>query len=67
MTTSGSPSPSLSEVGALPTGITFADNGDGTGTLSGTPAATTGGTYSLTFSAHNATAPDASQAIYPHG
>ena len=61
VTTSGSPSPSLSEVGALPTGITFADNGDGTGTLSGTPAATTGGTYSLTFSAHNTTAPDASQ------
>ena len=61
VTTSGSPSPSLSEVGALPTGLTFVDNGDGTGTLSGTPATNTGGKYSLTFTAHNATPPGASQ------
>jgi hypothetical protein len=31
----------------LPTGLTFHDNGDGTGTLSGTPAIGTGGTYTL--------------------
>ncbi|HEX4445000.1 MAG TPA: putative Ig domain-containing protein [Galbitalea sp.] len=41
----------LSEVGALPTGVTFVDNADGTATLSGTPAGP--GTYSLTFTASN--------------
>jgi hypothetical protein len=35
----------------LPTGLTFHDNGDGTGTLSGTPAIGTGGTYTLVFGA----------------
>ena len=37
--------------------MTFVDNGDGTGTLSGTPAAGTGGTYALTFTASNAGGP----------
>ena len=31
------------ESGALPSGVTFTDNGDGTATLAGTPAAGTGG------------------------
>jgi putative Ig domain-containing protein len=43
----------LTEVGSLPSGVTFTDNGDGTATLAGTPAAGTGGTYSLTFTATN--------------
>ena len=47
------PTPSLSESGTLPSGVTFSDNGDGTGTLSGTPAVGTGGTYPVTFSAAN--------------
>ena len=33
--------------------MTFTDNGDGTATLAGTPAAGTGGTYALTFTADN--------------
>jgi hypothetical protein len=33
--------------------VTFTDNGDGTATLSGTPAAGTGGIYDLTFTASN--------------
>ena len=33
--------------------MTFVDNGNGTATLSGTPAAGTGGTYPLTFTATN--------------
>ena len=41
--------------GTLPTGVTFTDNGDGTGTLAGTPAAGAGGVYSLSFKATNAT------------
>jgi hypothetical protein len=35
--------------GSLPTGLTFHDNGDGTATISGTPAAGTGGVYTLTL------------------
>jgi hypothetical protein len=39
--------------GALPGGVTFTDNGDGTASLSGTPAQNTGGTYNLVFLAGN--------------
>jgi hypothetical protein len=38
---------SISLTGTLPEGISFADNGDGTATISGTPAAGTGGLTSL--------------------
>jgi hypothetical protein len=53
VTTSGFPAPAMVGGGALPTGVTFTDNGNGTGTLSGTPAAGTDGTYDLTFGASN--------------
>ena len=53
VTTTGSPTPTLSETGTLPSGVTFADNGNGTATLAGTPAAGTAGTYPLTFTAAN--------------
>ena len=43
--------------------MTFVDNGDGTGTLSGTPAAGTGGVYALTFTAANGVLPNATQAF----
>ncbi len=58
VTTNGSPSPSLTETGALPSGVSFVDNGNGTATLSGTPAAGTGGPHSLTFTAHNGISTD---------
>jgi hypothetical protein len=55
VTTTGFPPPSIARGGvSLPGGVTFVDNGNGTGTLSGTPAAGTGGTYALTFTATNA-------------
>ena len=63
VTTSGIPTPSISESGTLPTGVTFADNGTGTATLSGTPAAGTGGTYPITISASNGNSPNASQSF----
>lgn len=47
------PQATLSTTGALPTGITFVDNGDGTGSLHGTPAANTGGSYPITVKATN--------------
>src|SRR5262249_7577120 len=50
----GFPPPATARGGAaLPAGVGFVDNGNGTGTLSGTPAAGTGGTYALTFTASN--------------
>jgi hypothetical protein len=47
----GAPTPTLSETGNLPAGVTFTDNGDGTASLSGTPNAGTGGTYTFTVTA----------------
>jgi hypothetical protein len=38
--TTGGLTPILKEKGKLPTGVTFVDNGDGTGTFYGVPAAT---------------------------
>jgi IPT/TIG domain len=63
VTTTGSPAPALTESGTLPSGVTFTDNGDGTATLAGTPAAGTGGKYPLTITAHNGITPDATQSF----
>ncbi len=52
VTTSAAPAPSLTETGALPSGMAFTDNGNGTATISGTP--TTSGTFSVTLQASNA-------------
>jgi hypothetical protein len=57
--TTGTPTPSITEAGTLPPGVTFADNGNGTGTLSGTPTAI--GSYNLTFTAANGVTPNAVQ------
>ena len=54
VTTTGSPAPALTETGSLPTGVTFVDNGNGTATISGTPAAGTGASYPITITAKNA-------------
>ena len=51
VTTTGFPTPSLSVSGTLPAGVSFVDNGNGTGTLSGTP--TVAGSFPLSFSAAN--------------
>jgi hypothetical protein len=63
VTTTGTPTPSLSETGALPNGVTFNDNGNGTATLGGTPAAGTAGSYPITIKAHNGVGTDASQSF----
>jgi trimeric autotransporter adhesin len=49
MTVAESPNPDL-----LPSSVTYVDNGNGTATLSGTPAANTNGTYHISFTATNA-------------
>lgn len=61
VSSTGAPVAALSETGTLPSGVTFVDNGNGTATLSGTPAAGTAGTYALTITASNGVAPDATQ------
>src|SRR5258708_24151735 len=53
VTSTGFPTPALSESGSLPSGVTFTDNHDGTAKLSGTPATGTAGTYSITITATN--------------
>ncbi|MGB7052029.1 MAG: putative Ig domain-containing protein, partial [Acidimicrobiales bacterium] len=63
VTTTGSPTSAISESGSLPTGVSFVDNGNGTATLSGTPAAGTSGVYPLTIGASNNVSPDASQSF----
>ncbi|MGD0084175.1 MAG: Ig-like domain repeat protein [Acidimicrobiales bacterium] len=59
--TTGSPTPSISESGTLPTGVTFTDDGDGTATIAGTPAPLSGGSYSFTIDAGNGVGSDATQ------
>ncbi len=61
MTSTGAPTPSLKEIGALPGGVTFNDNGNGTATLSGTPASGSGGSYPLAFTASNGVGTPANQ------
>jgi hypothetical protein len=51
-TSTGSPQATLTATG-LPTGVTFTDHGDGTGTVAGTPGAGTGGSYPVTVTAVN--------------
>jgi len=56
VTSSGEPKPALTKNGELPTGLSFHDNGDGTATISGTPAASSapaagGLDYDLTIAA----------------
>jgi Putative Ig domain len=53
-TTPGPPYPSITMAGPLPSGVTYYPvDFDGMATLSGTPDAGTGGTYTLIFTAHN--------------
>ena len=66
VTTSGVPTPVMSEWGILPLGVTFTDNGNGTATLAGTPAAGTDGDYSIFFTAANGTLPNGVQAFTLH-
>lgn len=62
ITATGNPQTmTISVSGTLPTGITLTDNGDGTATLSGTPAAGTAGVYNLILTANNGVVPNGIQ------
>jgi hypothetical protein len=62
VTTTGYPTGAsmvLTETGALPSGVTFTDNHDGTATISGTASGT--GNFPIVITAANGIAPDATQ------
>lgn len=61
VTTTGSPNSAITQTGALPTGLSFTDNGNGTAKITGKPAAGTGGSYPITLMADNTIAPAATQ------
>jgi large repetitive protein len=62
ITATGTPAPSLAiPTGSLPSGLSFIDNGNGTATINGTPAAGTAGTYTFVITASNSVAPNATQ------
>jgi Putative Ig domain len=61
VTSTGYPTAALTEAGTLPTGVSFADNGNGTATLAGTPASGQQGSYPITITASNGVSPDATQ------
>jgi hypothetical protein len=63
ITTTGYPAATITESGALPSGLTFKDNGDGTGSIAGTPAAGSQGSYSVTLSASNSSGSTATLAL----
>lgn len=63
ITTAGFPTAAIAESGALPAGVTFIDNGDGTADLAGAAAAGTAGSYPLTITASNGVGGPAIQAF----
>lgn len=63
VTTTADPTAAISFTGTLPSGVGLVDNGNGTATLSGTPALGSQGSYSLTITASNGVAPDATQSF----
>jgi Bacterial Ig domain/FG-GAP-like repeat len=63
VTTTGFPAPTVIATGALPSGVTFTDNGNGTATLAGPPASGTAGSYPLTITASNGVGSAATQTL----
>ena len=59
VTTTGVPTPTITESGTLPHGVAFVDNGDGTATFSGTTAAR--GTFGISITAANGVGPNVVQ------
>jgi hypothetical protein len=61
ITTTGSPTPTLTLDGAQPAWLSFVDNTDGTATISGTPDAGSDLSYTFTITARNGVSPVATQ------
>jgi N-acetylneuraminic acid mutarotase len=63
VTTTGTPAPTITESGALPPGMNFTYNGNGTATIAGTPPAGTTGVYTVTVTASNGVGTPAAQQL----
>jgi hypothetical protein len=63
VTTTGFPQATITQSGALPDGLSFADNGDGTATITGSASAGSNGSYALTLTASNGLTPVATQKV----
>jgi hypothetical protein len=62
--TRGFPKPAIGlEAGALPSGVTFTDKGNGTAVLAGTPASGSAGIYTVTIGASNGVGNPAAQSF----
>jgi hypothetical protein len=61
--TTGFPTATVSESGALPAGLIFTANSNGTATISGTPAPGSDGTYDITINASNGVGSPAAQLL----
>lgn len=61
VTTTGHPVTTITATGSLPAGVTFTNNGNGTATLAGSPAAGSGGIYPITITAANGAGAPATQ------
>ena len=59
VTASGSPSPTFTATGTMPSGVTLSASG----LLSGTPSAGSGGVYPISITAHNGFPPNAAQSF----
>ena len=57
------PVPTLTTSSALPAGVSFEDQHNGTGELTGTPGATAGGVYPITVAAANGVGPPVDQLV----
>src|SRR5262249_28612500 len=53
ITTTGTPTPAITQTGPLPFGVSFVDNGNGTATLGGNAVAGTAGLHPVTITASN--------------
>ncbi len=63
LSATGKPTAAIGESGVLPRGVTLLDSGNGTASLSGTPATGSAGAYPITITAGNGVGPGASQAL----
>ena len=63
VTTTGFPTPTLTETGTLPSGVTFVDNGNGTATLRAPRRQAPPAPTSLTITAANSVTPSATQSF----
>jgi LPXTG-motif cell wall-anchored protein len=64
VTTTGRPTPApITATGALPAGLSLTDNGDGTATIAGTPAAGSGGVATIQLRAANGVGSAATQSF----